>query len=477
MACDRSALTTTERQIQLSPSKASKTRTFISEDTFNAEGNQIRVYDYYVPSSGSAYHYFDGDLNGDGVKDGEGDIVEYNGSDWPFLGGKYNWTADGVHNFFGWLEKTVDPDTKDTYTVQDLFGDDFAFIKERNILSFPMTSIDHTTPQFDFMYSDIHHRNLNVDPYFTSVPLNFHHMFTAVSFGADNTTNSTIEIKEFRIEKILNRRSLSIDFNGTDPVLTYTDASQNQYLTRSSDSFTLGPETSIKDIFTNSNSQSFMMLWPLESTYLYCPDPVEDLNANGEIEYSEYPSDYKMYIKYQVGGATYEKRMNFSDVPWVSGKCYHYDIIFADKAVELIFVVKEWDYQHQDVDYTDASVGVESTGVLTWDGTVSLINETQKTVTIVNAQPAKGTFTIKAPLGGSWMISLSGDVNAFEVTPDNAEINGKTSHISVKPLISDPKRDYTVKLKFAVRRADGRIITADREVQPIVYTIVLPQNN
>ena len=75
-----------------------------------------------------------------------------------------------------------------------------------------------------------------------------------------------------------------------------------------------------------------------------------------------------------------------------------------------------------------------------------------------------------------WMISLTGDVNAFEVTPDNGEIDGITAHISVKPLISDPKRDYKVKLKFAVRRADGRVITAD-EVQPTVYTIVLPQNN
>ena len=75
------------------------------------------------------------------------------------------------------------------------------------------------------------------------------------------------------------------------------------------------------------------------------------------------------------------------------------------------------------------------------------------------------------------MISLSGDVNAFEVTPDNAEIDGNTAHISVKPLVSDPKRDYKVKLKFAVRRPDGRVITADNEVQPIVYTIVLPQNN
>ena len=107
---------------------------------------------------------------------------------------------------------------------------------------------------------------------------------------------------------------------------------------------------------------------------------------------------------------------------------------------------------------------------------MSEINEANKTVSIVNAQPAKGSFTIKAPVGGTWMISLTGDVNAFEVTPDNGEIDGITAHISVKPLISDPKRDYKVKLKFAVRRADGRVITAD-EVQPTVYTIVLPQNN
>ena len=269
--------------------------------------------------------------------------------------------------------------------------------------------------------------------------------------------------------------SATINYSGTEPVITYIDGTSDQYLTRSSGEFTLESETHINDIFNNSENQSFLLLWPLKASHLF-----SDATAKEENGVVNYPEEWKMYINYIADGEDYTKRMNFPNAAWEAGKRYHYDILFADKAIELTVHVKDWDYEHQDVDYTDASIGVESTGVLKWDSTVSEINEANKTVSIVNAQPAKGSFTIKAPVGGTWMISLTGDVNAFEVTPDNGEIDGNTAHISVKPLISDPKRDYKVKLKFAVRRADGRIITAE-DIQgkngQDAYTIILPQNN
>lgn len=439
---------------------APQTKAMFTPTTFKKEGNRLRIYDFN-PSG----KYFD-DVIGPEI---QGNNYGYNNV-WPFENAPHSWTAD-EHKFFGWLENDANMTSNNTPTA--FFGSGFSFDEDTKVLTIPAKQMNLDTPEFDFLYSNIIVRDMVNNADYSPVNLEFSHLFTAISFGAENGSDSNIEIVDFKIEKILNSRSATISFaDNNQPLATYKDAATPSYFTRNSGAFTLTPNQRVNNIFTHSDTQQFMMLWPLESTHLHSTAKVEE--EDGLIKY---PEEYKMYIKYKADGSTFEKRMNFPDAPWLAGKKYHYDIVFADKAIELTVLVKEWDYQHQDVDYTDAAVGVESTGILKWDGTVSVIDETQKTVSIVNAQPAKGTFTIMTPLGGSWMISLSGDVNAFEVTPDNAEIDGNTAHISVKPLVSDPKRDYKVKLKFAVRRADGRVITADEEVQPVVYTIVLPQNN
>ena len=444
--------------IRISASEGATKAMFSNDDYFNKEGNRIKIYDFN-PSG----KYFD-DLIGPDV---QGNTYGYVGV-WPFENAPHAWTVD-EHKFFGWLANDANFDGG--MTPESFFGTGFNFNETTKVLTIPAKSMGVNTPQFDFLYSNIVTRDMVNAADYSAVKLNFSHLFTAVSFGAENSTTSDIQIKEFRIDRILNKRSATIDYSGTEPVISYTDATSDQYLTRSSVEFTLASSTHINDIFTNSENQSFLLLWPLDASHLFSNETAKE--ENGVVNY---PEEWKMYINYIADGAEYTKRMNFPNAAWEAGKRYHYDILFADKAIELTVHVKDWDYEHQDVDYTDASVGVESTGVLKWDSAVSEINETNKTVSIVNAQPAKGSFTIKAPVGGTWMISLTGDVNAFEVTPDNGEIDGNTAHISVKPLISDPKRDYKVKLKFAVRRPDGRVITAD-EVQPTVYTIVLPQNN
>ena len=441
---------------------APQTKAMFTPTTFTTEGNRLRIYDFN-PSG----KYFD-DVIGPEI---QGNNYGYTNV-WPFEKAPHSWTAD-EHKFFGWLENDANFDGG--MTPKSFFGEGFNFDEDTKILTIPAKSMGVNTTQFDFLYSNIETRDMVNAADYSAVKLSFSHLFTAVSFGAENSTTSAIQIKEFRIEKILNKRSATINYSGGEPVITYIDGTSDQYLTRSSGEFPLASEAHINDVFNNSENQSFLLLWPLDASHLY-----SDATAKEENGVVNYPEEWKMYIKYITDGEEYTKRMNFPNAAWEAGKRYHYDILFADKAVELTVHVKDWDYEHQDVDYTDASVGVESTGVLKWDSAASEINETNKTVSIVNAQPAKGSFTIKAPVGGTWMISLTGDVNAFEVTPDNGEIDGNTVHISVKPLISDPKRDYKVKLKFAVRRADGRVITAE-DIQgkngQDAYTIILPQNN
>ena len=117
-------------------------------------------------------------------------------------------------------------------------------------------------------------------------------------------------------------------------------------------------------------------------------------------------------------------------------------------------------------------------GVLSWNRTVSSVDDAAKMVSIVNAQPAQAYFTLQTPVGGSWIVSLTGDVNAFEVSPSTGIIDSQTATIYVKPLVGSPTRDYKVQLKFTVRRSDGRMIAADNIIQVNgIYTVVLPRNN
>ena len=226
----------------------------------------------------------------------------------------------------------------------------------------------------------------------------------------------------------------------------------------------------MNNIFDGSSTQKFMMLWPLKSSQIHSTDELLP-GDDGNIDYKDYPKSYKMYIKYTFADdqMTLEKRMNFPDIDFEAGKKYHFDISFADKTIELKTIVKDWVHDSQTIDYANSAVTVHDTGVLKWDGTLSTLMESEtgeKLVVIKNGQPAAATFTISTPLGGVWLISLSGDIEAFRVDPDNGEINASSARIRVIPLVEDPKREYKVKLKFAVRRPDGRIIAADELVQP-----------
>jgi hypothetical protein len=185
-----------------------------------------------------------------------------------------------------------------------------------------------------------------------------------------------------------------------------------------------------------------------------------------------------MYIKYTSDNKTYEKRINFPNITWEAGQKYHLTIVFADKMVELKTEVKPWEYEEQTIDYTNEGVSLSAGGALSWAGNVSSVNDAEKMVSIVNAQAAQAMFTLQTPIGGSWIVSLVGDVNAFEVSPATGIIDSRTATVYIKPLVSSPTRDYKVQLKFTVRRSDGRMIAADNIIQANgIYTVVLPRNN
>ena len=452
------------------------TKALLENGTFNTTGNRIQVYDFVNDGTTTTKHI---DAYAGPDVDSNSPLHTY-GTTWPFedkTTGEpttYQWIP-GTHKFFGWLAKDANFGLTTPMTPETFFNAGFAFSETDKKLNIAPIAINQNSAQFDFLYSDI----VTTEPQNDPVQLTFNHLFTAVSIGVENSTSSFVLIEEFKIEGIPNKRGASINFSNTESKVEYSAWAEGSSLTRCLDNdiekpYGVSPKNLRSNIFDGSTTQQFMLLWPVE---------VEHLHSTAKITTSDegvvtYPQDWKMYIKYTADGKTYEKRINFPNISWEAGKKYHLTIVFADKMVELKTEVKPWEYEEQAIDYTNDGVTISSGGALAWDKTVSSVDDAKKMVSIVNAQPAQAQFTLQTPIGGSWIVSLTGDVNAFEVSPSTGVIDTQTATIYVRPLISSPTRDYKVQLKFTVRRSDGRMIAADNIIQANgIYTVVLPRNN
>ena len=127
----------TDTPIMLSATETG-TKAMLDNGTFKTEGNQIKIYDYYTPTTGAAGYYIGVDPDEYIKSEGE------NQATWPFVNKKYNWTPDGVHKFFGWLAEDVNM-TSDTdaaaNTPAEFFGSGFGFNTTTQVLTIPARSM------------------------------------------------------------------------------------------------------------------------------------------------------------------------------------------------------------------------------------------------------------------------------------------------------------------------------------------------
>ena len=480
--------------ISLSVTEAAQTRAMIDNTNFGTSGNRIQVYDFWTDGSTES-KYIDA-YAGPEVDNPSSQHIK--GTTWPFVDKssgelvRYNWTSTGVHKFFGWF--ALDATTKDgsqNMTAESFFGSGFSFNDDTKKLIIPAKTLNESTPQFDFLYSDINSVDVTKGVP-SNVPMSFSHLFAAVSFGAKNTSNSVVKLLEFKVEKLYNAKSATIDFSGSNsgsdsgsgsdstPTPEYADGdlgdvfrsvsySKEQAVTVPKE----GSGTTMYNIFGKpGEKQEFTLIWPQTINQLHSTDLVtEDTDGN-----PVYPVSYKMYVSYTVDGVPFTKRINFDNtLAWEAGKKYHYDIIFADKMVELKCVVNPWEYVSEEIDFKNQTVSVKEGSTLSWDASVSDVDVNNKKVAIKGNKPAVGTFTLDTPKGGRWFAYLSGDVDAFTIIDGEGPV-GTPAKIQVQPIVDSPLRDYVVKVHFIVRTADGKTLDADSVLQPNVYSIILPKN-
>lgn len=465
------------------------TKALLSNETFGTAGNRIMVYDMYKSDASSASEVYIEALAGPDVA--SDNPMHAPGLTWPFedLKGNpvtYTWPPVGTHRFFGWLAKD---NNMSNGTPEALFGQSFKFDKSTNILSIPTTALTAQSPQFDFLYSDIITRDMTKNPDYGNVQLAFDHLFTAFSVGATNNMDSDITINEFKVVGLYNSTSAVVDFSGSKVGVTYGEYSQSyadesKVFKQNAAAHTIGKRGSgknvVKDIFTGSTTNDYTLVWPQAASQVHSSqEPVE---TEGMITY---PEDWKMYIKYTSDGATVDKWLNFPELAWEAGKKYHFDVKFADKYIDISFEVADWNHQTQVVDYEADAVVVNKDHRLLWRDDTCLMDEEKGYAYVQNGMPVRGRFQFDAPLGGTWMATLTGDIDAFTLSPESGVIDGNTANIAItpKPEAMESKRDLKVQVRFAVRRTDGRTIIADDMIQPenagdgyVKYTIILPAN-
>lgn len=432
-------------------------------------GSQITVYDWLDVASGTdSYH-----MSNVGVK-----YSGANAKDWSYTdsNAQYFW-LDGTHNFFGWMthEGTGANSTPISYSSLWSFNETSKVLTVKEIAFTPSSSI------YDFVYSDIvsvpYSKGVTSTP--DMVMLDMKHLFTAISFGAINNTKSNIVIEEFSINDLYSKNSASIryDIQNGEVVTSYEAGVKQTGAYRTATNVSLDGRSgavSYNNVFTSSNNQEYMIMWPHETSKLHSnEEPTTD--ADGAVTY---PASYLMHIKYTMDGTEYEKRINFPEgTAWEPGKRYHYDIEFADKTIKLTCTVNPWKYNDFDIDFATETVTMKASGALTWSKTASNVDDAEHKVYIKNNQPAEGSFHFDTPKGGNWIATLSGDVDAFYLEPSTGAINETSSQIRVVPIhTGDRERDYKVTVEFFVRRSDGRTIAADSQVQPTKYTIVHQKN-
>lgn len=181
-------------------SEGAQTKALFDAASFSAAGNVLQIWDVYFNSVVAPQAYIEGT---NVVSTGTGAV-------WPFKEGDavkhYYWTKTGTHRFYGVLVK----DNSGSAPLTPTTG--WGFDAAHKVYSVPTTTLTLTSPQFDFVYSNVIERNLDDGAPTTAVPLKFNHLFSAFGFTFENDSPSSFNIKSATL-KVDDRAAAKIDYS------------------------------------------------------------------------------------------------------------------------------------------------------------------------------------------------------------------------------------------------------------------------
>ena len=171
-------------------------------------------------------------------------------------------------------------------------------------------------------------------------------------------------------------------------------------------------------------------------------------------------------IYLQTGMQNYEMK---------AGKKYTYKLkVTSVKQLSMTMTVSDWDDDIQNITFTQYNV----TSPMAYDGNHSIIDNAAERIIIENLVPVRGTFTMSQPIGAHVLLTLDGNVGAFEIQNPLQKIDGNPIEVVISPTISDPKKIYQCHLHVFLMNHDGTTEQIDDAVLGTVkdYTIILPAN-
>lgn len=282
-------------------SEGAQTKALFDADSFSAEGNVLQIWDVYFNSVVAPQAYIEGT---NVVSTGTGAV-------WPFKEGDavkhYYWTKTGTHRFYGVLVK----DNSGSAPLTPTTG--WGFDAAHKVYSVPTTTLTLTSPQFDFVYSNVIERNLDNGAPTTAVPLKFNHLFSAFGFTFENDSPSSFNIKSATL-KVGDKAAATIDYSNVwdksfapadadnwNPAVTYTG------LTMSSTTGISGKPGDIQagtcyDMFQGglldkdnmANYDKYTLIWPQDLTG-------KTLEINYDMMVTKPVTKYE-YVSWSYGG-------------------------------------------------------------------------------------------------------------------------------------------------------------------------------
>ena len=472
LSCNKNEPTLTGEPILMSFKEAGQTKALLDANTFVTPGNQVKVYDYYTqgPNSSVSTDYYI-----------SGDLAQSNGSSWPFVNNKYEWTPDGEHKFFGWLEKDNN-NQQYPITASNFWGTNF--LLQDQVLKIPKKTIGADTQQFDFMYSNIYVRDLNSsNPYFGAVPLEFKHLFTAFNVTARmDSEYSEVRLKSITISGLQNSRSATIDFSPypvegqmtTEPIISYANKGTSGQF-----AFTVGGTDGLvleTDQTYNVSNADFIMWEHINDTNGSTND---FLNAEARIVYVF--KDKRTNQTYNI-----DKNISLSELgSWVGGTINNLQFVFKDKEIQLDCFVNDWQKETEIIEFSNQVTVVEG-GKMEWENVSKVDNKTAEVLLYSDTEiTAVCKFRIESPSGATWtasLISKEGHLDAFELV-DGTKYGavGVDSEIRIRVNNHAPVAPrHACILRITVQTADGRTIVvndllpdhSERPANITEYTII-----
>lgn len=254
-------------------SEGTQTKSLFDAASFSAAGNVLQIWDVYFNSVVAPQAYIEGT---NVVSTGTGAV-------WPFKEGDavkhYYWTKTGTHRFYGVLVK----DNSGSAPLTPTTG--WGFDAAHKVYSVPTTTLTLTSPQFDFVYSNVIERNLDNGAPTTAVPLKFNHLFSAFGFTFENDSPSSFNIKSATL-KVDDKAAATIDYSNVwdksfapaaadnwNPAVTYTGLTMSSTTGISGKTGAIQPATCY-DMFQGvlidkdnmANYDKYTLIWPQDLT-------------------------------------------------------------------------------------------------------------------------------------------------------------------------------------------------------------------